>query len=236
MVQISLGMTVFNRDRFLETAIKSVLGQSFTDWELIIVDDGSTDRSVEIAQKYKDQDPRIHVTCLDANYGAGYALYEAMSQARGEFVGWVDSDDVLAPHALMEMLTALRTNPGYGVAYSNYRNISADGQDIGLGWRCQTPYSKDGMLDNFMMFHFRLIRRALYEAAGGIDPTMPASIEFDFCLRLTEITEVLHVPKSLYYYRLHGDSISSSQRSLQRLHGQLAVERAVSRRKVSVEV
>ena len=230
MVQISLGMTVFNRDRYLDVAIQSVLQQSFTDWELITVDDGSSDQSVAIAQHYVDLDDRISLLHHDGNYGAGYSLWHAISQAQGEFIGWVDSDDELMPNALEVMLAALQRHPQHGAAYSNYRVMNADGLDGGRGWRCNVPYSKEGMLEIFMMFHFQLIRRSVYEQVGGIDRRLPASIEYDLCLRISEVTDVLHVDEDLYRYRQHGDSITTTQRGLQRLHGQLAVKQAIQRR------
>jgi glycosyltransferase involved in cell wall biosynthesis len=233
MSTVSLGMTCFNRARYIASAIESVVSQSWADWDLHIVDDGSTDDSVEIAETYASHDPRVHVY-RQSHHGAGHALHHAMSKGQGDYLGWVDSDDELMPNTLEVMVEMLRSRLDVGLAYSDYLAIDNDGQSRGLGRRCQIPYSADRLVVDFMVFHFRLMSRELYESVGGIDPELTAAIDYDFCLKASEVTTILHVPQVVYRYRQHADSISYADRENQARSAKLAIERAFSRRATGV--
>src|SRR5512141_3057696 len=101
---ISIVILCHNRERFLAQAIESVLAQTYTDFELLVWDDGSTDGSVAIAQIYAQQDPRVRVVAA-AHQGKTSARHASIAATRGEFLGWVDSDDWLAPTALAQTMT-----------------------------------------------------------------------------------------------------------------------------------
>jgi GT2 family glycosyltransferase len=81
----------------------------------------------------------------------------------------------------------------------------------GIGTRCQTPYSKDRLLVDFMTFHFRLIRRSVYDQVGGINENFKRAEDYDLCLRISEVTEVQHIKRPLYYYRQHADNVTKNQ-------------------------
>ena len=98
-VPVSLVITVYNRECYLAAAIESVLKQTHTSFELLIWDDGSTDKSVEIASSYAEQDKRISVVAAP-HTGREQALRDALTQTQGKYLGWVDSDDLLHPQAL----------------------------------------------------------------------------------------------------------------------------------------
>jgi glycosyltransferase involved in cell wall biosynthesis len=122
---VSLVMTVYNRERYLGTAIESVLKQTYRDFELIVWDDGSTDRSVEIAQEYAAQDGRVQVIAA-AHQGRARALKAAHGKASGDYVGWIDSDDALAAKALELTVARLAENPGLGMVYTNSGGAVSD--------------------------------------------------------------------------------------------------------------
>lgn len=115
--KISLVMTVYNRERYLATAIKSVLAQTYPDFELLIWDDGSTDKSLEIANDYAQRDRRVRVVAAE-HQGRSPALKAAHSQATGAYLGWVDSDDALVPTALEETALVLNGHPELGLVYT----------------------------------------------------------------------------------------------------------------------
>lgn len=226
---VSLIMTVYNREIYLGLAIESVLVQTFTDFELIIWDDGSTDRSIEIARHYASRDPRIRVFAA-AHQGRGRSLKAAHDGARGQYVGWVDSDDVLAQTALAETTTVLQNDPLLGMVYTNYWVMNQVNQVQGVGRQKQSPYSHEQLLVEFMTFHFRLIRRAVYEQVGGVDVSFACAMDYDLCLKLSEVAGVSHLAEPLYYYRSHAASISQSQRMEQIDCSRRAVENALQRR------
>jgi hypothetical protein len=99
-----------------------------------------------------------------------------------------------------------------------------------IGKRCLIPYSKDRLLLDFMTFQFRLIRRSIYDQLGGVDETIPAAMDYDLCLKLSEITEIAHIPRPLYLYRVHDETISAQKRLLQITQSRDAIARALVRR------
>lgn len=127
---ISLAMTAYNRQRFIAEAIESVLAQTRRDFELIVWDDGSTDRTVEIARQYERHDARICVVAA-GHRGNPPSLRDALARARGRYLGSIDSDDRLAPTALAETAEVLDACPDIGVVYSDYVTISK--RPIGVG-------------------------------------------------------------------------------------------------------
>ena len=208
---ISLVMTVFNRERYLEEAINSVLKQTRKDFELLVWDDGSTDNSVAVAQSLSKQDPRVRVI-LGEHSGHSKSLQLAITATKGSFIGQVDSDDILNPNALDETAKVLEKNPQVGLVYTNYLVIDQHNNIIKEGDKCKVPYSKERILSNFMTFHFRLIRRTVFNQVGGINTDFIYSQDYDLCLRLSEVTEVHHVNKPLYFYRAHAENISHQKR------------------------
>lgn len=232
---VSILTTVYNREAFLAEAIESVLNQTFADWELILYDDGSTDRSLPIAQDYASRDSRIRL--IRGNHlGVCGACDAALQAATGEFVGWLDSDDSLMPTALEECVKVLREHPKVGFVYTQYEDMDEAGNVRGLGLRTQVSYSPQRLLIDFMTFHFRLIRRQAVLDVGGIDPTHPAAWDYDLCLRLSEHVDVAHIRKPLYRYRHHRKTISHDEFKLQAEASAKAVQRAIKRRGIAGEV
>jgi glycosyltransferase involved in cell wall biosynthesis len=227
--EISLVMTVYNRERFLSEAIESVLTQTLSDFELVIWDDGSTDSSLEIARSYAEKDNRIRL--IEAEHkGRVSSLVSAIAESSAPFLGWVDSDDLLSPTVLEETSAVLAAHPEVGLVYTDYIVIDQDGKARGYGRRCRIPYSKERLLLDLMTFHFRLMRRSVFDQAGGINPSFEMAMDYDLCLRLSEATEARHIRKPLYRYRNHRESLSSSRRVEQMHYAKRAISEALERR------
>lgn len=229
---ISLVVPVYNRAVFLTHTLDSIIAQTHSDFELLIWDDGSTDTSVEIATHYAQQDKRIRVIAA-AHQGQTLSLKGAISQTTAPYVGWVDSDDLLAPTALEDIIAILNTHPQVGLVYTDYEVIDEQGTSRGKGSRCQIPYSKERLLVDFMLFHFRLMRRSVYDQVGGIDPTFDRAQDYDLCLKFSEVTDIYHLQNPLYLYRTHAQSVSQQQRVEQILWAKQAIENALHRRGMS---
>ncbi len=186
-----------------------VLAQTHHDFELVVWDDGSTDASVAIACQYAKTDLRVKIVAAP-HQGIAPALKSAIASTSAPYLGWVDSDDVLAPTALEETIAILIAAPNTGMVYTKYEVIDEFGQLRGSGTRCEIPYSQEQLLVDFMTFHFRLMRRR-YEQVGGIDPTFQWAEDYDLCLKIFEVTQIYHLPKPLYFYRCHSDNITNNQ-------------------------
>lgn len=168
-----------------------------------------------------------------AHQGRVLALQAAHAVASDEYVGWLDSDDKLALTALADTSAVLVKESEVGFVYTDYVVIDEFDTIKGLGSRCRIPYSKDRLLVDFMTFHFRLMRRDTFTAAGGIDTSIQVAIDYDLCLRLSEVTQVAQVAKELYFYRTHGETISHGRRVEQILASKEAISRALVRRGLS---
>ncbi|MEH2078546.1 MAG: glycosyltransferase [Nostoc sp.] len=231
---ISIVMTVYNREQYLAAAIESILAQTWRDFDLLIWDDGSTDSSPEIAHHYAASDQRVRVIAAK-HQGIAPSIKAAFAATTGTYIGSVDSDDLLAPTALAETTAILDAHPEVGMVYTDYREIDENGQDKGLGRRCSIPYSQERLLIEFITFHFRLIRRSVYEQVGGIDEYFNAVVDYDLCLKLSEVTTVYHLQKPLYYYRRHGRNITNHKLEI-RYWSSRAIAHARKRRGLEVEI
>ncbi|MEA5602555.1 CHAT domain-containing protein [Nostoc sp. UHCC 0252] len=226
---ISIVIVNYNRESYLGVAIASVLAQTWQDLELLIWDDGSTDGSVAIAHAYAQQDGRVRV--IEAHHqGCTAALKAAINVTKGTYFGIVDSDDILASTALAKTAKVLSSYPETGFVYTDYLNIDQHSKVIGYGHRCSIPYSREGILVNFMTFHFRLIRRSVYDQVGGISKSFLCAHDYDLCLRLSEVAQVRRVLEPLYLYRNHSQSISVTRRKEQILCSKRAIAQALWRR------
>lgn len=123
---ISIIITAYNRENYLSQAIASVLAQTYRDFELLMWDDGSSDRSLEIAHNYAKRDCRIRVVVAE-HQGTAAALKAATVKTSGTYLGWVDSDDLLAPTALAETVRILDKYPKIGMVYTDYFLIDESG-------------------------------------------------------------------------------------------------------------
>lgn len=226
---ISIVITVYNRSHYLGTAIESVLNQTHHDFELVIWDDASTDNSLDIAYQYAERDKRIRVIADKQNRGCSPAIKAAVEATTGDYIGWVDSDDMLVKSAIEETSLILNNYPQVGLVYTDYELMDSEGNLHGLGPRCQIPYSKEGLLVDLMTFHFRLIRRSVYDAVGGVDDSFDRGEDYDLCLKLSEVTEVYHIAKPLYYYRRHDSNVTND--NLKNIYwAQKAINDALKRR------
>lgn len=226
---VSIAIVNYNRERYLAAAIESVLTQTYPGFELLIWDDGSTDRSLEIARYHAQRDKRIKLIAA-THQGIARARKAAIAHTTGQYIGWVDSDDLLAPQALAETVAALNASPSVGMVYTDYLDIDAVGKVLGYGDRCRIPYSPKRLLVDFMTFHFRLMRREAFDRSGGIDDTFQYAYDYDLCLRLSEITQIQRIEKPLYYYRHHSSSRSVNATQPRIEWSQRAISQALERR------
>ncbi len=226
---VSVIMPLYNRERYVAAAIKSVQAQTFADFELIVCDDGSTDASLAAAKAAAGDDVRVRIIAME-HLGLAATLKRAHEHVSTPYIGWLDSDDMLAPQALERTYAALSRGPRVGMVYTHHVMISDAGQTLGLGQRCAIPYNKDRLLVDFMTFHFRLYRRDAYERAGGINTSFMTAQDYDFCLRMSEVTEIACIPEPLYLYRMASDSISHVKRLEQIESSARAIREALVRR------
>ncbi|MBE9182615.1 glycosyltransferase [Oculatella sp. LEGE 06141] len=229
---VSIVIPIYNRSRYLPAAIDSLLSQTYSNVEIILWDDQSTDTSLGIARHYAIQHPRVRVVA-GLHQGQTQSLKSAFAMTSGTYLAWIDSDDLLAPTALEETIAILDANSHIGLVYTNYLCINETNQILGLGQRCRIPYSRNQLLVHFMVFHFRLMRRSVFEQVGGIDEQCDFVQDYDLCLRFSEVTGIYHLQRPLYYYRVHPQSMSQQQQADMIQSAQAAINRALYRRSLA---
>jgi glycosyltransferase involved in cell wall biosynthesis len=227
--KVSLLIPAYNREAFVAAAVGSVLRQTYREFQLLVWDDGSTDKTADIAERAAAGDSRVTIIRA-VHAGLCPSINAAAKQLTGKYFGWVDSDDAIAPSALAETVQFLDSNPDVGMVYTDYLTMDESGRVGGPGSRTKIPYSRERLLIDFMTFHFRLMRRDVFDQAGGVDESMPGAEDYDLCLRLSEQTQIRKLARPLYFYRVHNKSISTEKRVWQIMQSKEAIARALVRR------
>lgn len=210
MVTISVVMPVYNAARFLPQAVESILNQSFTDFELVAIDDGSTDHSYEILAEYQQHDPRIKIHRQPQNKGLVEALNTGCQFATGEYIARMDADDVSLPHRFEKQLAFMRNNPEVGVLGAWVDYVDEHGLYPGRVWH--PPVSpwviKWRLLFGPPLAHPTWIfRRKLGESLGFYRPLKVE--DYDFLVRASRLTQIANVPEVLLHYRFWSQSKST---------------------------
>lgn len=185
---------------FLHAALDSLRAQTFDGWHALLCPLGQAAHAAACAQA--DADPRLDIASTSA-LAEGDALAHAAATVDTEFLCVLDGDDLLEPTALTILLEVLRANPDAGMAYSRHLLVDANGRVLGPGPLCELPYSADALLLDFMTGPLRLMRTTAYRDAGGHREAHPDAIDYDLCLRMSETTNIIHVPQPLYARRIH---------------------------------
>ncbi len=238
---ISIIMPTYNTPkRYLEEAIGSVLAQSYTHWELCIADDASSDPEIHnTLQTIEQKDPRIKVTYRDHNGHISEASNSALALATGEYVAFLDHDDMLSPHALYEMAKKLNANPALKFLYSDEDKIDEAGNRY-------APHFKSGW--NYEMFlshnyicHFTMIQRELIAKVGGFRKGYEGSQDYDLFLRVIkhlDSDEIDRVDKILYHWRaIKGSTaLADSEKSYAHEAGKKALQEYIESQGIQANV
>jgi glycosyltransferase involved in cell wall biosynthesis len=207
---ISIIVPAYNAEKTIKRTIDSALNQTFSDFELIVVNDGSQDSTLEIVSSIKD--PRIKVFSF-ANAGAAVARNRGFAHSTGEFIAFLDADDLWTPDKLEAQLKALQTNPKAAVAYSwtNYIDESSQFLRQGSYISVEGNIFSDLLLVNFLENGSNpLIRRQAFIEVSGFDESLIASQDFDLYLRLAARYEYIAVPAPQVLYRISNNSMSTN--------------------------
>ena len=212
-------MSVHNGSRFLKESIGSILVQSYRDFEFLIVDDGSTDNSLEIAQRAAASDKRVRVISNRGNIGLTRSLNRAIREAAGEYVARHDADDVALPDRFREQVARLDGDPSCAVVGTNYLVIDAEGRAIPSG--IASHYASDttralrhGL--NPVCHSSVMFRKAVIQNAGSYDESYRYAQDYELWLRLVlRGYAVCNLPAKLQKLRRSGEEIAVTQRRAQ---------------------
>ncbi len=242
MPLVSVVMPVYNSEEYLAEAVESILSQTFTDFEFIIVDDGSEDNSAEIIRSHMGRDFRIQLIQLVENAGEAAARNAGFAVAKGEFYACQDSDDISLPERLEKQVNFLQSHPEVGAVGVHSRVVSEDKQPISN--REPPVRHAEILLDHFIgmlsapfQHSALMMRRDLLLEAGGYDESMRFSPDSDLMTRLLGRTMFANIAEFLYLYRRRAGQLTSQhnakfdqyrlllrQRRLERIWGEAPID------------
>lgn len=192
----------FNQARYLEQTIQSVLAQDYARLEYLLVDGASTDGSLEIIQKYAD---RFAWWVSEADTGQAEAINKGLRRAKGEFVAWLNSDDIYLPGAVAKAVAFFEGRPELGIVFGDVLAIDQDGQT--------TNHLRYGDWSLTELAAFRVIgqpsvfmRRSVLEQAGYLDPSYHYLLDHQLWLRMAQIAPMHYLPETLSAARFHAES------------------------------
>lgn len=206
--RVSVIMPVFNVERYVSAAIKSVLAQEFSDFELIIVDDASPDASVDVIRGFNDK--RVRYLQHERNQGISAARNTGISSAQGEFIAFLDSDDVAFPARLAKQVAFLDAQPQMGLVGSWAELVDESGQHIGLR---DVPYSDD-LIRPLMLFRNTLTLSSLIVRRSALPPGLFSKMlseDYDFISRIHGNCKFAVLPEVLVQYRINQQGAMSSK-------------------------
>jgi glycosyltransferase involved in cell wall biosynthesis len=198
--KVSVVITCYNYGQYIRAAIESVLDQTWQDFEIIVIDDGSTDDTPQVMAEYHGHETIRYLR--QENQGQPKAKNRGIAESRGEFVAFLDADDVWLPEKLALQLQ-LFNEPAVGVGYTRRYWIDPDGQVIQGNERTlrRGTILNYILIDNFICFSSSMVRRELLEATGGFDETLPMGIDYDLWIRLAAKCGFDYVNQPLIKYR-----------------------------------
>lgn len=211
MPRVSVLMPAYDAEKYIADAIKSILNQTFTDFELIIVNDGSTDKTKQIIEEFDDK--RIKYFENDGNKGLSFTRNRLIEISKGEFIAWLDSDDVANPQRLKEQVSFLDNNPKHAFVASWARLIDGDNHPTGNYLKSYIPnkYLRELLLFvNYIVQSSMLIRKShlpklLY------DLNYPPTEDYELWVRILKEYQGEILPKVLVDYRIHNSNSSQVQ-------------------------
>ena len=209
MSTISVIIPAYNAEDTIQETVESVQKQTFQDFELIVIDDGSKDKTLDIIQKIAD--PRIKCFSYE-NGGNSLARNRGISHATGEFVSFIDADDLWTPDKLELQLAALQKHPEASVAYS-WTTSFINGQEESV-FPCNPIFYEGNVYDKLLVNNFVangsniLVCRKAIKLVGGFEPILERCADWDFYIRLAAKCHFVVIPKHQIFYRQSSSSLS----------------------------
>lgn len=207
MCKVSVILPTYNGSAYIAEAIQSVLEQTYADFELIIVNDCSTDNTLEIITEYAKKDSRIRVINNETNAKLPQALNIGFRAARGQYYTWTSDDNRYLPNAFEVMLSLLEEKLTVGLVYCNMNLIDERGNITKEG-RLPEP---DTLVRHNCVGACFMYRSTVAKSVGTYDPEMFLAEDYDYWMRIYQKSTLEHIDETCYLYRIHGGSLTAQR-------------------------
>lgn len=236
--KVSILISNYNNGKFITDAINSVKRQSYSNWELLIIDDCSMDNSIDIYNSLEDDD-RIHIYFNEKNMGQGYTKHQCVIRAQGEICGFLDPDDVLAEDAIRIMVAEHEKHPDASLINSTRFDTDEHLNVLNIcSYGCAIPLGQSFLSYRKGITHFATFKKKYYDKTEGIGTFMLRAPDHDLYYKLEEVGKVYFVDKPLYYYRQNtGINYSLGEENMLKAHAWdiYAMINACRRRGIPIE-
>lgn len=211
MPNVTVLMPVYNGEKYVRHAIESILGQTYDDFEFVIVDDGSTDRTIAIVRSFDD--PRIVLLSNEANLGIVESLNRGIRIAQGTYICRMDADDIAMPNRVERQVRYLEEHPEVAAVGSNTLLVDEQGCEIGQEDYPHLPQEvhKTILTHNPFAHATMMVRRSILENCGTYDKRFLYNEDYDLWLRIASRSLMANLREPLVKRRLHSESISSAR-------------------------
>lgn len=229
---ISVVMSAYNSEKFISGSITSILDQTYDNWELIIINDASSDNTLKIINQFSEKDSRIKVIDNRKNLGLTISLNIGIKNTSGEYIARLDSDDLAEPSRLEKELDYLHTYPDVGLIGSGAHLINSFGDKIGSMNVMSQPYFVNKFIINLNPFiHSSLMfRKKALDDVGAYREKFRYSQDYDLILRLNDRYKLSNIPLPLIRWRVSDGSVTMQHHTLQRIYADIAREFTIERR------
>lgn len=209
MIKFSILIANYNNGKYFKDCYNSLINQTYENWEAIIVDDSSTDNSIEIIQSLIKDDPRFRIYHNSINQGCGFTKRECMEYANGEICAYLDPDDALYPEAIEKIIQEF-TVQNYIVASYSQMMLCNDALVPDKVFASTKQIYNDRYFFNcpIQFAHFFAFKKDTYLQTSGINPELKSAVDQDLYLKILEHGDVKYIKEPLYLYRLHAKGIS----------------------------
>jgi GT2 family glycosyltransferase len=236
---ISIIVPCFNTpERYIKALVRSLIDQTYQNWQLCIADGSDDSRFVELIKLQAEKDKRISYVRAKGNLGIAGNTNMAVEIAKGEYLAFLDHDDILPKYALNEMMAAIINNPKADILYSDEDRLSENGR-IRMSPFFKPDWSPELFFSANYVTHFFVIRAKLFKKLGGLKSEYDGSQDYDLMLRALELKpKIVHVPKILYHMRMAASSTASAITVKSYVHdsGGRAIADYLARNNIKAEV
>lgn len=214
--KVTILIPVYNGERYIAESIKSILDQTYKDFELLIINDGSTDKTNDIIKSFKDI--RIRLIENPKNLGLILTRNKGLKESTGEYIAFLDSDDIAYPSRIEKQITFLEKNQDFGMVGSWVKIIDEKSKETDIKWKYFLSPNKipfELLFNNYFTQSSVIIRKKILQNETYREGFAPAE-DYDLWVRIAEKTKVWNLPKYLTKYRIHDKNISKTSSNLQK--------------------